>query len=357
MMTTRPIAITLGDPAGIGPELIAQVFRLQPQWSSRCVVVGDVRIMREAAELTGGCLPVAVLGDWSDAEHVPPGALPLLPMKGDCPSIERGKVDAAAGRIAAESIHMAAQAALSGQVSAIVTAPINKAALQAAGVHHPGHTEFLQTLAASHLGRSVDELPVRMMLSNQELNTVLVSIHVPLRQAIDLITLPRLLETFRLTHHHFTVLRGLPRCRIAVAGLNPHAGEGGLFGTEESEVIEPAIRAARLEGMEVSGPWPPDTVFMQARQGLFDVVIAQYHDQGLIPVKYMGLEHGVNTTLGLPFIRTSPDHGTAFDLAGRGIADPSSLKSAIQAALSAHSPSDMEGFQQGNTVAIPYNSW
>jgi 4-hydroxythreonine-4-phosphate dehydrogenase len=328
----------MGDPAGIGPEIIAQVFRRQPHWSSRCVVVGDVRVLREAAALTGGRLPLAVLQDWSDVAQVPSGALPVLPIPGDRPPIQRGAVSAAAGLMGADSIRLAAQAALSGQVSAIVTAPINKAAFQAAGVDHPGHTEFFQSLAADHLGKSVDELPVRMMLSNHELNTVLVSIHVSLRQAMELITLPRLLETCRMTHHHFTVRRGQPRCRIAVAGLNPHAGEGGLFGTEEIEVIEPTIRAARQEGMEVSGPWPPDTVFMQARLGAYDAVVAMYHDQGLIPVKYMGLAHGVNTTLGLPFLRTSPDHGTAFDLAGTGRADPASLEAAIQVALAGLPP-------------------
>ena len=356
MKSLHPIAITLGDPAGIGPEIITQVFRRHPSWSSRCVVVGDISILREAAEITGGALPLAELDDWSDAMHVPPGTLPVRPLAMDVPAFTRGRVSAAAGQIAAESIRQAAQAALSGQVSAIVTAPINKAALQAAGVDFPGHTEFLQALAADDLGIPVDDLPVRMMLSNPELKTVLVSIHVSLRQAMDLVTVPRLLETCRITHRHFTKQLGHARCRIAVAGLNPHAGEGGLFGTEELDVIQPAIQAARLEGMDVSGPWPPDTVFMQARQGMFDVVVALYHDQGLIPVKYMGIQHGVNTTLGLPFIRTSPDHGTAFDLAGRAVADPSSLESAIEAAWPDHSPSAMQGFQGGNPVAIPYNT-
>lgn len=346
MNAFRPIAITQGDPAGIGPEIIAQLFRRRPEWSACCAVVADVGIMRQAAELTGGRLPIAILESWRDARHTPPGALPLMPLVSASGNIELGRVSQAAGSIAAQAIERAAQAALSGEVSALVTAPINKAALQAAGISYPGHTEFLQALAARHLEKTTEELPVRMMLSNHELKTVLVSIHVSLRQAIELITMPHLLETLRLTHRHFTVTLGHSRCRIAVAGLNPHASEGGLFGPEETQVIAPAISAARLEGMEVSGPWPPDTVFMQARQGAFDVVIAMYHDQGLIPVKYLGLEHGVNTTVGLPFVRTSPDHGTAFDIAGLGVADPSSLESAVEAARLACSPSAMRGFVQ-----------
>ncbi len=175
-------------------------------------------------------------------------------------------------------------------------------------------------------------MPVRMMLSNDELRTVLVSIHVSLRDALDAVTHANVLQTLCITHAHFARRGATPR--IAVAGLNPHAGEGGMFGREEIDVIAPAIAAARAEGIDASGPYAPDTVFMRARRGEFDVVLAMYHDQGLIPVKYMGLEHGVNTTLGLPFLRTSPDHGTAFDLAGTGRADPSSLMAAIDVALS-----------------------
>jgi 4-hydroxythreonine-4-phosphate dehydrogenase len=172
-----------------------------------------------------------------------------------------------------------------------------------------------------------------MMLSNHELRTVLVSIHVSLREALAAVTLGNVLETLHITAAHGR-LRQPSGWRIAVAGVNPHAGEGGLFGREEIEVLQPAIRQAQAEGLDVSGPHAPDTVFMRARQGDFDVVVAMYHDQGLIPVKYMGLDHGVNTTLGLPFVRTSPDHGTAFDLAGTGRADPASLVAAVGAAVS-----------------------
>ena len=207
-----------------------------------------------------------------------------------------------------------------GAARALVTAPIHKEALHAAGSPYPGHTEMLQALAGG--------APVRMMLANEELRTVLVTIHCSLRQAIERVTRESVRETLVITH---TALRrmGLATPRIAVAGLNPHAGEGGLFGDEEIVHIAPAIADARAAGIEASGPFAPDTIFMRARRGEFDVVVAMVHDHGLIPVKYLGVEQGVNVTLGLPFVRTSPDHGTAFDIAGRGVADPASLAAAL----------------------------
>ena len=216
-------------------------------------------------------------------------------------------------------------------IAAVVTAPLHKEALSAAGVPFPGHTELLQAEAAQHAGVSIEDMPVRMMLANEELRTVLVSIHVALRAAIDAVTYERVLETLRITDRALSAALGR-RPRIAVAGLNPHAGEGGLFGREEIDVIVPAIEAARTAGIQAQGPFAPDTVFMRARRGEFDVVVAMYHDQGLIPVKYLGVEQGVNVTLGLPLVRTSPDHGTAFDIAGTGRADPSSLVEAIRMA-------------------------
>lgn len=327
-----PIAITMGDAAGIGPEVVAEVFRRWPEWSSRCVVVGDVAVMRRAAQVGGGLLPIAVLDGPAQAGRVPPRCMPVWPVV-SIPALPRfGEVSAVAGRAAADAVIAAAQAALRGEVSAIVTAPLHKAALAAAGVDVPGHTELLQRIAAQARGLLPAELPVRMMLSNDVLRTVLVSIHIPLRAAIEAVTEAAVWETLRITHDHFCGLLGWPRCRIAVAGLNPHAGEGGLFGREEIDAIAPAVARAQAAGWAVTGPHPPDTVFMRARAGEFDVVVAMYHDQGLIPVKYLGLERGVNTTLGLPFVRTSPDHGTAFDLAGRGLADPSSLLAALESA-------------------------
>ncbi len=336
MIPDCPIAISMGDPAGVGPELIAQLFRLRPEWSSRCVVVADLAVMRRAVALTGGLLPLAVLEHWQQAAELPPRCLPLLalpPLAEPLPPL--GQISAVAGRAAHAAIECATQAVLQGEAAALVTAPIHKGAWHAAGIGYPGHTEMLQAQAAAHLGLRPEQLPVRMMLSNPDLRTVLHSIHVPLRQAIESVTQARVLQTLQLMQRHFLQVCAWPACRIAVAGLNPHAGEGGLFGHEEIEHIAPAIAAARAEGIDAHGPFAPDTVFMRARRGEFDVVLAMTHDQGLIPVKYLGLEQGVNTTLGLPFVRTSPDHGTAFDLAGSGRADPASFMAAVEAALAA----------------------
>jgi 4-hydroxythreonine-4-phosphate dehydrogenase len=250
-----------------------------------------------------------------------------------------GRISAVAGAFAGRCVMAATGAALRGEIGALVTAPLHKEALSAAGApyaQYPGHTEMLQAVAAQHLGKTVAEVPVRMMLANDELRTVLVSIHVSLRDAIAAVTYDNVLQTLLIAHASLgRVLGRAPR--IAVAGLNPHAGEGGLFGREELETIGPAIHAAQAQGCTVSGPWAPDTVFMRARkqqgqEAEFDVVVAMYHDQGLIPVKYLGVEKGVNVTLGLPLVRTSPDHGTAFDIAGTGRADPSSLLEAVRMA-------------------------
>ena len=259
----------------------------------------------------------------------------LIRASGTEPLVPFGQVSAQAGRMAGDCVRWAARAALRGELAGLVTAPLHKEALAAAGepyARYPGHTELLQALAAEHLGVAPAALPVRMMLANQELRTVLVSIHVPLRRAIELVTTGNILETLRITHQ--SVGAALQRApRIAVAGLNPHAGEGGLFGREEVERIAPAIAEARAAGIDARGPFAPDTVFMRARGfAEFDVVVAMYHDQGLIPVKYLGVEQGVNVTLGLPLVRTSPDHGTAFDIAGSGRADAASLVAAVRMA-------------------------
>jgi 4-hydroxythreonine-4-phosphate dehydrogenase len=248
--------------------------------------------------------------------RVPVVACSALP-----PDLPLGRIDARAGHAAHEAIVRASRDAMAGHVAAVVTAPIHKEALHAAGVKHPGHTEILAELAG------VDD--VRMMLANDELRTLLVTIHVSLREAIDRIRCAAVLDTILIAHAGLQQL-GIERPRIAVAGLNPHAGEGGLMGREDIEEIAPAIAQARARGIDATGPWPGDTVFMRARGFReFDLVVAMYHDQGLIPVKYLGLDQGVNVTVGLPFVRTSVDHGTAFDIAGRGIADPSSLLAAI----------------------------
>lgn len=336
---TPPMVLSMGDPAGIGPEIVVKAFRERPGLLRDVVVAGDVptlqRALRATAPQTGtGGLMLAQVESLADLAAVPPGCMAVVQACTLAEPVPWGRIGAAAGRAAADCIHFAAQAALSGQARAVVTAPIHKESLAAAGVSHPGHTELLQAIAAEHAGVAIGALPVRMMLSAPGLHTVLVSIHLALRQALDAVTTAQVLQTIEITHAHF-LRRGQARARIAVAGLNPHAGEGGLFGQEEIEVIAPAVAKACQAGVNASGPHAPDTVFMRARQGDFDVVVAMYHDQGLIPVKLLGLEHGVNTTLGLPFVRTSPDHGTAFDLAGTGRASAASLLAAIDAAMAA----------------------
>lgn len=340
-MQDKPLLITMGDAAGIGPEIIARAFGESPTGMAGCVVVGDVATLRRAAALVASplALPVAELAALADAPSVPPNCIGVLQKCELKMPIPFGRVNDFAGKAAADCIVWAARAVLTGEAAGMVTAPIHKEALAAAGgwvANFPGHTELLQAEAAAFLGKPVHEVPVRMMLANDELKTVLVSIHMSLRHAIEAVTFDNVLQTLRITHQAVGASLGRPP-RIAVAGLNPHAGEGGLFGTEEQAIIAPAIAAARAEGLEVSGPFAPDTVFMRARHtpakpGEFDVVVAMYHDQGLIPVKYLGVEQGVNVTLGLPLVRTSPDHGTAFDIAGTGRADAASLLAAVRMA-------------------------
>ncbi len=339
----KPIAITLGDAAGIGPEIIAKAFRDEPALTRGCFVVGDVGTVRRATQLIQRAgeiaLPLVLIDRPDEALTLPPNCLPVLSIHELLMPIPYGKISAEAGGLAGRCVVWAAQAALRGEIAALVTAPLHKEALAAAGLPFnafPGHTELLQAQAAAYARKPVAELPVRMMLANDELRTVLVSIHLSLRAAIAAVTFDQVLQTLRITHDALKAVLGRSP-RMGVAGLNPHAGEGGLFGREEIEVIAPAIEAARQEGMAASGPWAPDTVFMRARAakgkpGEFDVVVAMYHDQGLIPVKYLGVEKGVNVTLGLPLVRTSPDHGTAFDIAGTGVADASSLIEAIRMA-------------------------
>ena len=345
MTNALPFLITMGDAAGIGPEIIAKAFADAPSDTAGCVVVGDLAVLRRAAALVAtvrsGQLPlcVAELTHPGDVSALPPRCIGVWPA-GNLPAPPAyGQISADSGRAAGECILAAAGAVLSGQARGMVTAPIHKEALAAAGgpfANFPGHTEILQAQAASFTGKTIAELPVRMMLASPELRTVLVSIHVSLREAIEAVRFEAVLQTLHITHAALGMVLGRPP-RLGVAGLNPHAGEGGLFGREEIEVIGPAIAAAKAEGILASGPFPPDTVFMRARTtaehpGEFDVVVAMYHDQGLIPVKYLGMEQGVNVTLGLPLLRTSPDHGTAFDIAGSGRADAASLLAAIRMA-------------------------
>ncbi len=337
-----PIAITLGDPAGIGPEIIIQAFRDAPDVTRNCFVVGDMVTLRRASAIVSGHavkLPLVQLFQAGQTLQCPLRCVPVLQVESAAAAgapLPFGQVSARAGQLAGDCVIWAARAALRGEVAALVTAPLHKEALALAGLPYaafPGHTEMLQSLAAQHHGVTLEQMPVRMMLANPQLRVVLLSIHVSLQRALAEVTFGQVLQTLLIAHRSLSDLLGRAP-RIAVAGLNPHAGEGGLFGREEIEVIAPAIRQARCQGVDAMGPFAPDTVFMRARAtdaraGEFDAVLAMYHDQGLIPVKYLGVEQGVNVTLGLPLVRTSPDHGTAFDIAGTGCADASSLVEAI----------------------------
>ncbi len=334
-----PTVITLGDPAGIGPEIIAKAWLQAPSLMAGCFVLGDIGVMLRAASLAKGVLIREITQPGQAWEGSDP-ALPVLSLeKGKrLAPIAYGQVSDLAGRFSAQCVREAAGMALRGEAAAVVTAPINKEAWGLAGIRFPGHTELLQFEAASFAGLAPAQMPVRMMLANDELRTVLVSIHLSLREAIDRVTQDNVLQTLRISNAALRQSLGRPP-RIAVAGLNPHAGEAGLFGREELDIIHPAIAAAQAEGIDVQGSFAPDTIFMQARGfKKFDVVIAMYHDQGLIPVKYLGVDKGVNVTLGLhngqgrPLVRASPDHGTAFDIAGQGIADASSLIEAVRQA-------------------------
>ncbi|MDE2614544.1 MAG: 4-hydroxythreonine-4-phosphate dehydrogenase PdxA [Burkholderiales bacterium] len=324
MTTPLPLAVTMGDATGIGPEIIVRAFERGALEGA--VVIGDAAVLRRA-----GATMSARLQAPADLAALPPGCLPVLEppdLPAGLAALPWGRVDARAGAAAARCIEEAVRRVRAGEAAAIVTAPIHKEALAAAGVPFPGHTEMLQDLARPAGGALP---PVRMMLANDELRVVLVTIHMALRRAIEAVTFDAVRETLRIAHRAARAWTGaLPR--IAVAGLNPHAGEGGLFGDEELRIIGPAVRAAQAEGIDARGPFAPDTVFMRARRGEFDLVVAMTHDHGLIPVKYLGVEQGVNVTLGLPFVRTSPDHGTAFDIAGQGRADAASLIAALAAA-------------------------
>jgi 4-hydroxythreonine-4-phosphate dehydrogenase len=322
-----PMAISLGDPAGIGPEIIIKALLARSELIEKCRIFAPKQWL--LGQLDRYEQTLGLVHDQSRAlreaceNH-------LIEDVGSLDTVQVGQVSKASGELAFRSIVAATQAVLQGRARALVTAPIHKEAMHLAGHLYPGHTELLAELA----GR----VPVRMMLANLELRVVLVTIHMSLRQALDAITETAIVETLKITEaslRRYGIGRQRPdgHPRLAVAGLNPHAGEGGLFGREEIDMIAPAIAQARKLGIDAHGPFAPDTVFMRARGfEQFDAVIALYHDQGLIPVKYLGVEQGVNITLGLPFVRTSPDHGTAFDIAGQGLADASSMLSALHMA-------------------------
>ncbi len=316
MSELAPLLVSMGDPSGIGPEIVVKA--LSEDHGGRIAVLGRADVMQTAVERFGSGQKVILLNS-IEASSGTRGCIEVLDTGGDGP-FPTGQVSADSGRAAFAAICKGIELSKNGRASGLVTAPIHKEALAAANLPYPGHTEMLADYGGADR--------VAMMLANDEIRTVLATIHCSLRDAIERADHLAQMSAIRFANEGCRAL-GIKNPRVAVAGMNPHAGEGGLFGREEIEIIAPAIEAARAEGIDASGPWPGDTVFMQARNGRFDVVVAQYHDQGLIPVKYLGVERGVNITLGLPFVRTSPDHGTAFDIAGQGIADASSLSLSI----------------------------
>jgi len=330
------LGVTMGDPAGVGPEIIVRAAaEPEVQRASRPVVIGAASTLTEAAALVGSPLRLHGVTRVADCRWQP-GTLEVLDLANvDMATVPRGRVSAAAGRAAYAYIETAVDLAKAGAIHGIVTAPINKEALAAAGLTHSGHTEILASLSGTR--------DFAMLLMGDELRVIHVTTHVALRRVPELVTRERVLRTIELAQRTLETL-GIPRGRIAVAGLNPHAGEDGLFGDEEKTAIGPAVEAARGKGLNVTGPLPADTLFSRARGGEFDIVVAMYHDQGHIPVKTLGFNYdeatkrwvglsGVNVTVGLPFLRVSVDHGTAFDRAWKGVANHESMVEAIEVAV------------------------
>ncbi len=294
------VAITLGDPRGIGPEIVANVLQ-DPPAPADYVVIGPEELI---AGLPGEHV---VSGKWETGSGNRKASKPPFPVE-------------EAGRVVGESVETAARMALAGEVQAIVTAPAEKRAFNLAGFSYPGHTEWLAHLAG--------DVPVAMMLASDRLRVVLVTTHLPLREVPRALTEEKVIAVGRITADALATRWGIAPPRLAVCALNPHAGEGGLFGDEDRTVLEPAARR-----LGAAGPLPADTVFVRALRGEFDAVLAPYHDVGMTAIKVASFGRGVNVTLGLPFIRTAPDHGTAFDIAGKGVADPGSMREAVALAV------------------------
>lgn len=320
------LGITMGDPAGVGPEIILKALLNRDVFRKcRPLIIGDRRILERASFWLGyNPLSVEIIND-PERGRYKRGAVSLLHLENaspaDCPV---GKVGKASGKAAVDYVVKGCELAMAGTIDAIVTAPLNKEAMNQAGFHYAGHTELL----AEQTGTP----KVSMLLYSPKLSVVHVSTHVSLSEAIQRVTIERVEEVITLAHQSAQAL-GIDHPRIAVAGLNPHAGENGLFGDHEARIIHPAIRLARALGLIVSDPQPPDTVFLRAVHGEFDIVVAMYHDQGHIPMKLLAFDEGVNVSIGLPIIRTSVDHGTAFDIAGSGKARETSLLAAIDVAV------------------------
>ena len=319
----QPLALTMGDPAGIGGELTLKTWLALRHTGPAFFVLDDpVRLERLARDL-GLTVPIrraatlAEAASFADALSVLPIPLAAEPVPG-IPNPANAKA-------VVTSIEQATKLALAAEAAAVVTNPINKAALYQAGFPYPGHTEFLAALTGA-TGQQI------MMLASPMLRVVPVTVHASLRDSIAMLTTDIIIAASRTTAAALRRDFAIAAPRLAIAGLNPHAGEQGALGTEEATLIQPAIDALKAEGIDVTGPWPPDTMFTAAARARYDVAICMYHDQALIPLKTLDMDHGVNVTLGLPVVRTSPDHGTAFDIAGHGTADPSSLVAALNLA-------------------------
>jgi len=318
----RPIlAITMGDAAGCGPEIIVKALTDENIYNKCCpLIFGDANRMKLAATILESSLKIASVFDVQEGNYQP-GVIDVLDFANIPHNLPFGEVDGRAGHAAYTYIESAIGKAMENKVDAIVTAPINKEALHKGGHHFPGHTEILAQLSNTK--------DYAMMLSGDALRVIHVTTHVSMREAADLIKKERVLRIIRLADRTLRLL-GLERPRIAVAGFNAHAGENGLFGREDIDEIAPAVAEAKQEGIAATGPVPPDTVFFRTvNRKEFDIVVVMYHDQGHIPLKLLGFDNGINVTVGLPFLRTSVDHGTAFDIAGKGIADGSSMTAAI----------------------------
>ena len=316
------IGITMGDPTGIGPEIIVKALSKKPLFQiCRPVIFGDQGVLWKTIHRLGTHATVEIFKE-APKEGYSPRKIFLLPLSHlTAPSLRFGKPDRACGQAMVRYIEEAARWVRNGKLDAMTTCPINKQAIHDAGYSFLGHTELLAHLAKASL--------VAMMFVGSKWKVVLVTTHLPLHKVAQWITKERVLSIIRLTGEGLKKYFGIPRPRVAVLGLNPHAGEKGLLGKEEGKEIIPAIEKARSQGIKVEGPFPADSFFNLSGSSSFDAVVAMYHDQGLIPIKMFDFQRSVNFTLGLPFIRTSVGHGTAYDIAGKGLADPNNLTNAI----------------------------
>lgn len=318
------IAITMGDPAGIGPEVLLKYAVAASPFATpahRLLAVADGETLSRTVDTLGIRLLLHRMAEFQEKD-LRPGALNVLDLRNvKAGSVIPGQVGAASGRAAVECVAKAAELALRKLVDAVVTAPISKEAIHLAGYPYPGHTEYLAELTKTK--------DFAMMMVGGKIQVVLATTHLPLRQVARAITRKRVARIIRLTHRSLSFYQGFAPS-IAVAALNPHAGDGGVIGREDGDKIRPAVEECAREGIKVSGPYPADSLFALAKDGRYDAIVVMYHDQGLIPVKMEGFGKGINVTLGLPIIRVSVDHGTALDIAGKGIADPSSMAAAVE---------------------------